>query len=82
MNNINDLGLNIFLSYEDPRYPLLIIQGEDYSLGYSLNVNDGTLSRVCICSARESFECGCGAWEEIDAHTDYDDYDDYDDYEE
>lgn len=60
-NEINDLGLTIYLHYEDERYPTLVIQSETFgSVGYSLNLNDGKLERVCICFAKDSSECVCG----------------------
>ena len=66
---INDLGMNIYLSYEDERYPTLVIQSDEFgSVGYSLNRTNGELNRVCICNAYSSSECMCGAWDnEIDS---------------
>lgn len=65
MTNINELGLNIYLSYEDDRYPTLVIQSDEFgSVGYDLNTSNGELNRVCICHAYSNIECICGAWDE------------------
>lgn len=64
-NSINDLGVEIYLSYEDPRYPTLVIHSDEIgTVGYSLNLSNGELNRVCICHAHSSNECICGAWNE------------------
>lgn len=57
----SQLGLEITLSYEDPRYPTLIINSEEFgTVGYNLNLNNGELTRVCICHAHSDNECICG----------------------
>jgi hypothetical protein len=59
-----ELGLNISVSYDDPRYPTLVLEGQNFgTIGYSLNLNSGELSRVCLCFAHSSSECCCGAWD-------------------
>lgn len=69
---MNELGVEIYLSYEDPRYPTLVLQSDEFgSVGYSLNLNTGELERVCICHAHSNNECICGAWNIVE-----DDYDD------
>lgn len=61
---IEDLGLKIYLHYEDERYPTLVIQSEDFgSVGYSLDLSSGQVERVCLCNARSDTECVCGAWD-------------------
>ena len=54
--------VTIDLVWEDPRYPTLVVQGQGYSIGYSLDVETGGLERVCICHAHSATECVCGAW--------------------
>jgi hypothetical protein len=62
---INEIGLTVYLSYEDERYPTLVIQSDNFgTVGYSLNKNTGELSRVCICNAHATNECICGAWDD------------------
>lgn len=58
---IDDIGLRIYLSYEDERYPTLVIFGNEFGMsGYSLNKKTGDLRRVCICRAEEEESCVCG----------------------
>ncbi len=60
-----ELGVRAYLSYEDERYPTLILQSDVFgSVGYDLNLSTGELRRICICSARSENECACGAWDE------------------
>lgn len=62
---MTELGVNINLVYEDPRYPLLVLEGDNFNtVGYSLDLSSGKLERVCICHAHSSYECVCGAWDE------------------
>ena len=57
----SQLGVEITLSYEDPRYPTLIINSEEFgTVGYNLNLSNGELTRVCICNAHSDNECICG----------------------
>jgi hypothetical protein len=57
------LGVEIDLIYEDARYPTLILTSEEFgTVGYELNLSSGKLERVCICFAKETSECVCGAW--------------------
>ena len=57
-----ELGVRVYLSYEDERYPTLVLQSDTFgSIGYSLDLSTGELSRVCVCAARSSNECICGA---------------------
>jgi len=59
--DINDLGLRIYLHYEDKRYPTLVMQSDTFgSVGYSVDLNSGELIRTCICHARCDSECVCG----------------------
>ena len=65
MQMIEDLGITIYLSYEDPRYPTLVLQSDEFgSIGYDLNLSNGVLTRICICAAHSSNECICGAWDD------------------
>ena len=58
---INDLGLQIYLHYEDERYPTLVMQSDTFgSVGYSVDLNSGELTRTCICHAHCDSECVCG----------------------
>lgn len=60
---LQDIGISVYLSYEDARYPTLILQGTGFdTLGYDLDTSSGELKRVCICAARSESECVCGAW--------------------
>lgn len=62
---MEDLGVTMYLTYEDERYPFLVLQSEEFgSVGYFLNLSTGELSRACICAAHSSNECICGAWDE------------------
>jgi hypothetical protein len=64
---IQELGVTMNLVYEDPRYPTLVIEGNNFApLGYSLDLDTGKLARVCICHAHSENECICGAWNDID----------------
>ena len=56
-------GITYYLTAEDERYPILVVQGDNYSVGYSLDKHSGYLERVCICAAYKDNECVCGAWE-------------------
>jgi len=59
-----ELGVKVYLSYEDERYPNLVLQSDTFGcVGYSLNLSSGELSRICVCSARSSNECVCGTWD-------------------
>ena len=64
-----DYGVTYYLSAGDPRYPTLVIQGDDYSVGYSLNKDTGELRRICLCAAHSANECCCGAWDVDDLST-------------
>ena len=57
-------GITYYLTAEDERYPTLVIQGDFGVRGYDLDVSTGELQRVCVCAARSSHECCCGAWDE------------------
>jgi hypothetical protein len=60
---LQDIGISVYLSYEDARYPTLILQGTGFdTLGYDLDTSSGELKRVCICAAHSENECVCGAW--------------------
>jgi hypothetical protein len=61
-----ELGVGIYLSYEDERYPTLVLQSDVFgSVGYNLDLSTGELRRVCICAAHSENECVCGAWDEV-----------------
>jgi hypothetical protein len=63
--NYTELGVDVYLSYEDKRYPTLVLQSDEFgSVGYSLDLKTGNLRRICICAAYCSYECVCGAWDE------------------
>lgn len=60
---LQDIGISVYLSYEDARYPTLILQGTGFdTIGYDLDMSSGELKRVCICAAHSENECVCGAW--------------------
>ena len=62
-----ELGVESYFSYEDPRYPILVLRSEQFgTVGYNLDLSNGELSRVCICHAHSVNECLCGAWEQDD----------------
>ena len=48
---------------EDERYPILVVYGETWMRGYAIDLSTGELRRICICHARSSSECVCGAWD-------------------
>lgn len=56
-------GVEIALFYEDERYPTLVVDAYNGKVGYSLNLDTGLLTRVCLCSAHSANECVCGAWD-------------------
>jgi hypothetical protein len=59
------LGISINLIADDERCPTLVLSSDNFdTVGYSLNVNTGTLSRICLCDAREASECVCGYWDD------------------
>jgi hypothetical protein len=61
------LGIEAWVSYEDPRYPTLVLRSDEFgSIGYDLDLSTGNLSRVCICAAHSETECCCGAWSDAD----------------
>lgn len=60
-----ELQVEAWLSYEDSRYPTLVLRSDQFgSIGYDLNLSTGKLERVCICHAHSETECCCGAWSE------------------
>ena len=59
----HELGVETYFSYEDSRYPILVLRSEQFgSVGYNLDLRNGDLSRVCLCHAHSENECLCGAW--------------------
>lgn len=59
-----DYGITYYLSADDARYPILVLQGPAFGVaGYSLNKLTGELRRICVCHAHCDSECVCGAWE-------------------
>lgn len=59
-----ELGVSIWLSYGDERYPTLVLRSDQFdTVGYSLDLKTGKLERVCICMARSRNECVCGVWD-------------------
>ena len=59
-----ELGVRAYLSYEDERYPTLVLQSDVFGyVGYNLDLSTGELRRVCICAAHSENECVCGAWD-------------------
>lgn len=58
--------MRCYITSEDSRYPLIIIEGETGISGYFINPGDGSVeNQVCICAAREPSECCCSyPWEE------------------
>jgi len=60
----SEYGITYYITAEDPRYPILVLQGEFGSVGYSLNKETGHLHRICLCHAHNDNECCCGAWSE------------------
>lgn len=60
-----ELGVRVYLSYEDERYPTLVLQSDVFgSVGYKLDLSTGELRRVCVCAAHSENECVCGAWDD------------------
>lgn len=56
----------IYVSWEDHRYPIIVIQptSSNPSVGYSVNLKDGSLTQICICAAHSDNECCCAySWE-------------------
>ena len=66
IDSCEDYGINAYLAGEDRRYPILVMQGQFGSRGYSVCTITGSIKRVCICAAYESSECCCGAWDDFD----------------
>jgi hypothetical protein len=62
----DDYGINAYFAGEDSRYPILVIQGQFGSRGYSVCTITGSLKRLCICAAHRPSECCCCAWDEFD----------------
>ena len=61
-------GVQIELLYDDPRYPVLVLNSETFGeVGYELKLSDGSLRRICICHAKGSVDCVCGAWDAYNA---------------
>ena len=55
-----ELGVKMYLHYDDERYPLLIMRSKTFdTVGYSLDLSNGVLKRVCICNSRDDSECVC-----------------------
>ena len=58
-----ELGVEADLSYEDPRYPILVLDSERFGkVGYWLDLSNGELTRTCICHAYCETECLCGSF--------------------
>ena len=71
MNEVEINGVKLWISYEDPRYPILVLQAEGCSpAGFSISTKDWSLHRVCLCHAYSASECVCGAWDEMDDNDD------------
>lgn len=53
---------NCYITYEDPRYPTLIVEDEDGTThGYCVSLRDGSVRSICICGASyEDETCICG----------------------
>ena len=65
MNEVEVNGVKLWISYEDPRYPTLVVEAEGYApAGFSIRTQDWSLNRVCLCHAYDASECCCGAWDE------------------
>ena len=59
-----ELNIEAWLSYENPKYPTLVLRSDKFGVvGYDLNPETGDLERCCICSAWNETECICGAWD-------------------
>ena len=58
----DNLGVTMRLSWVDPRYPTLVLESyaDGWVTGYSLNLDTGGLTRVCLCAARYAEACCCG----------------------
>lgn len=50
---------DIYLSYEDSRYPTLVVAGIPYITGFALDPTTGSLRQVCVCAASGDSECIC-----------------------
>jgi hypothetical protein len=68
VNLFEDISVDIVA--EDPRYPILTVQGKFGTVGYALNKDTGELERVCICGARGYGDCCCGVYDHIDYYYD------------
>lgn len=68
----NQQQVQSYITSEDPRYPTLVLQGPNWSHGYSVDVETGVLTRICICHAYNSNECCCGAWDISDYENEQD----------
>lgn len=54
-------GVEARIHFEDPRYPTLVLDGDEFgTIGYELRRDTGELRRVCICHAHCEHECVCG----------------------
>lgn len=55
-----ELDISVNISYEDPRYQTLVLQGPFGAVGYNIDISTGDLQRTCICAAWFDYECCCG----------------------
>jgi len=65
--SLDKYNIQVTISAEDERYPILTVEGTSRMAGYSIDKETGELRRICLCSAYSSRECMCGAWDEIEA---------------
>lgn len=40
-------------------YPTVIIESEIGTVGYSVNLKTGQLRLICVCAARDKYNCAC-----------------------
>ena len=59
-NEVDNTSVECYITYEDPRYQVLVLQGSFGSIGYIITLDTGELQRTCICAAYSSSECCCG----------------------
>lgn len=58
------MDLKCYFTWEDERYPTLVVIEDGETFGFSYNSQTKEFERVCICAAHISNECICGAIED------------------
>ena len=58
-----EFSLKARIHYDDPRYPMLIIEVDGNTIGYDIDKETGKVGKqVCTCNAWNESECCCGVW--------------------